>query len=208
MKENEFLDGISHIGSDVVERFMEMDHRLQKKAEKSKKIWIRLGALAACFFVMFGCVTVFYRLQENSVITHDSSGDFTNNSYVAPPDSGNYFCFMDVNAARNRYTGRKVEFLLAFDIFEGESEVTCEALQAEYQRLVDLGYKLYYIEDHWTYDSNGQKKYIPVVVGLFTEEQLSDFDVNEKYGYVFRFETNGDGSPVSFHKKNMITDFG
>ena len=31
MKENEFLDGVSNIESDVVERFVSMDNKLQKK---------------------------------------------------------------------------------------------------------------------------------------------------------------------------------
>ena len=47
MKENEFLDGVSNIDSDVVERFVSMDNKLQKKAKKSKGIWLRFGAIAA-----------------------------------------------------------------------------------------------------------------------------------------------------------------
>ena len=36
MKKNEFLDGVSNIEPDVVERFVKMDHKLQKKANKKK----------------------------------------------------------------------------------------------------------------------------------------------------------------------------
>ena len=32
MKENEFLDGVSNIESDVVERFVSMDNKLQKRS--------------------------------------------------------------------------------------------------------------------------------------------------------------------------------
>ena len=70
-----------------------------------------------------------------------------------------------------------------------------------------MGYKLYYIEDHWTYRGGGIKEYIPIVVGLFTEEDLNNFAVNEKYGYAFKFERNGDGSSINIDEKDVITDF-
>lgn len=50
MKENEFLDGVSCVESDVVEHFVFMDRELQSKQKRSKrtKLWLRIGALAAC----------------------------------------------------------------------------------------------------------------------------------------------------------------
>ncbi len=48
MKENEFLDGVSNIDPDIVERFVSMDNRLKRNASK-RSIWVRVGALAACF---------------------------------------------------------------------------------------------------------------------------------------------------------------
>ena len=48
MKENVFLDGISNIDSDVVERFISMDNKLQMKV-KTKSILLRVGTIAACF---------------------------------------------------------------------------------------------------------------------------------------------------------------
>ncbi len=48
MKENEFLDGINNIDEDIVERFVSMDNRLKRKSSK-RSIWVRVGALAACF---------------------------------------------------------------------------------------------------------------------------------------------------------------
>lgn len=67
MKENDFLDGISNIGSDVVERFVSMDNRLQKKAHKSKtkSIWLRFGAIAACFLLIVSAVIVVPMLKED-----------------------------------------------------------------------------------------------------------------------------------------------
>ena len=101
-----------------------------------------------------------------------------------------------------------MRYLLSFDLFKADGEpISEEELKAEYQRLADLGYKLYYVEDHWTYYGDNQKKYIPVVVGLFTDEELEHFQASEKYGYAFHFETNGDNSPIKIDEDNVVTDF-
>lgn len=55
MKENEFLDGVSNIDSDIVERFVSMDNRLKRNASK-RSIWVRVGALAACFALIASVV--------------------------------------------------------------------------------------------------------------------------------------------------------
>ena len=48
---------------------------------------------------------------------------------------------------------------------------------------------------------------LTLVVGLVTEEELNNFAVNEKYGYAFKFERNGDGSSIKIDEKDVITDF-
>ena len=54
MKEQEFLDAVSHIEADVVESFVAMDARLQKRAgrSKAKVMWIRIGAVAASGLIL------------------------------------------------------------------------------------------------------------------------------------------------------------
>ena len=64
MKENEFLDGVSNIEPDVVERFISMDNKLQKKP-KTKGIWLRFGAIAACFLLIVSAVIVVPLLRED-----------------------------------------------------------------------------------------------------------------------------------------------
>ena len=80
MKENEFLDGISHIESDVVERFVLMDNRLKENADtfKSKRLWLRVGAIAACAALIISAIVVVPMLRENG-------GDMT------PPDETDVF---------------------------------------------------------------------------------------------------------------------
>lgn len=174
-----------------------------------KRLRIKCGSFiaAACFVLAVGGYIMFPYHKAGSIISDYNKGGYTSGCY-ATPEPGEYFCFIEVEKAREAYADREVLFLLAFDIFaEAEVEITRQDLYAEYQRLADLGYKLYYIEDHWTYRANMQKEYVPVVVGLFSEKQLSNFDVNPKYGYAFHFETNGDGTPVSVDEDNVITDF-
>ena len=67
MKENEFLDGVSNIEPDVVERFVSMDNKLQEKANKpkSKGIWLRFGAIAACFCLIVSAIIIVPMLRED-----------------------------------------------------------------------------------------------------------------------------------------------
>ncbi len=60
MKENEFLNGVTSIDPDIVERFISMDNKLQKKVNKSKTkaIWLRFASIAACFLLIVGAVIV------------------------------------------------------------------------------------------------------------------------------------------------------
>jgi hypothetical protein len=76
MKENEFLDGVSNIETDVVERFVTMDNKLQSRSKRSRNIWIRALALAACVALVIGViatVVIFNRSKPvNYVIYADS----------------------------------------------------------------------------------------------------------------------------------------
>lgn len=60
MKENEFLDAVSQMDMDVVERFIRLDQKLHKKKDraKSRRLWRTASAIAACLAlsvgVMFG----------------------------------------------------------------------------------------------------------------------------------------------------------
>ena len=63
MKENEFLDGVSNIEPDVVERFVTMDNKLQSRSKRSRNIWIRVLALAACVALVIGVIATVVLLQ-------------------------------------------------------------------------------------------------------------------------------------------------
>ena len=63
MKENEFLDGVSNIDADVIERFVNMDNKLQSRSKRSRNIWIRALALAACVALVIGVIATVVLLQ-------------------------------------------------------------------------------------------------------------------------------------------------
>lgn len=178
-----------------------------------RPVWMKWGAVAACLCLIVAAMVAVPNLfgnnavKDGTIISDFKSGSLVDTSY-ATPAPGEYFCFVEVNEARKEYAGKDVSFLLSFDVFNRDGEqMSIEELSEEYQRLSDLGYKLYYVEDHWTYYGDNQKEYSPVVVGLFTEDELTNFKVSEQYGYAFHFETNGDGSSVSIDEENVVTNF-
>ena len=122
------------------------------------------------------------------------------------PRAGEIIYETAIREAREKYLGKNVTYLLAFHIYEDEELLSGNKRTEEYQRLIAEGYELYMAEC-WTYQGKGEKKYYPVVVGYFTEDQLSDFKSNPQYGYFFYFVTDGDGSGISVDQNNLITDF-
>ena len=119
------------------------------------------------------------------------------------PDPGEYFCFVEVNAARKQYAGRDVKFLLEMDVFQNGEQVAAGSLGGEFKRLAALGYDLCLVN----LQEQDEDLIItwPIAVGLFTEEQIQSFPVNSEYGYAFRFPTNPDGTPVQIEEPNLIT---
>lgn len=115
------------------------------------------------------------------------------------PHPGEYYCFPWVNAAReqNNYN-TDIWYLLNIDLFDENGIATEEQRMDEFKRLSEIGYSFYEVT-YWTYyGENGEKAYKSKIVGLFSEAQLQNFDVNEKYGYSFDFITNGNSSPIDF----------
>ena len=119
------------------------------------------------------------------------------------PDPGEYFCFVEVNAARKQYAGRNLKFLLEMDVFQNGEQVAAGSLGGEFKRLAALSYDLRLVN----LQEQDEDLIItwPIAVGLFTEEQIRNFPVNSEYGYAFRFPTNPDGTPVQIEEPNLIT---
>jgi len=102
MKVHEFLDGVSQIESDVVESFVAMDARLQRKAgrSKSQRAWMRVGAVAACFAVIVGAILAVPVLR---VITRPAVPTWDNPPYTAEEISKLFPMTLE-GVATNAYT--------------------------------------------------------------------------------------------------------
>ena len=64
MKNKEWNEGLNHIDPDLVEKYVEQKDRLRQKNKKSKAVWLRFGAIAACFVLILSAVIVVPILQK------------------------------------------------------------------------------------------------------------------------------------------------
>ena len=202
MNAKKFSDAMSELDTKYADEAL----KLKKKAKKTG--WIKWSAVAACLIMIVGIVfwgpTTHDGRRVISEYHTNSSGSY------AAPSPGEAAFTSAVREAREKYEGKNVSFLLGFSIFKDDGEKVVELSEeeriAEYQRLISLGYELYTAEC-WTYQGKGEKRYYTVVVGYFTESELSLFAGNPEYGYMFDFVTNGDGSSISVKETDVITNF-
>ena len=64
MKKKEWNEGLNHLDPDLVEKYIEQKDWLRQKNKKSKRIWLRFGAIAACFVLILSAVIVVPMLRE------------------------------------------------------------------------------------------------------------------------------------------------
>lgn len=113
MKEDEFLDGVSNIESDVIERFVLMDNMFQMKANKSKRVWLRLGALAACLAIIAGAIFVLPMLRGDDPGEIPGTGTTDDPGIVSPPNNNNYTpIIFDATASPEQLSGNSLEFIV------------------------------------------------------------------------------------------------
>lgn len=148
---------------------------------------MKWSVAAAFLLVVIGGVFIFSTTHRGRRVIRkyrtDSSG-----SYITPSPGETVFT-SEVRAARKRYNGRNVAYLLSFEMFKKDSEdqlvgLSEEERTEEYRRLLSMGYELCTAEC-WTYQGKGQKRYYTVVAGYFTEGELALFRGNPEYGYFF-----------------------
>ena len=117
MKENKFLDGISNIESDVVERFIDMDNKLQRQMSKtnSKKLWLRFGAIAACVILVLSAMLVAPMLHYDGSggITPPNDTSSPPEDTLPPPESIEYSPIkLDATVSPERLNGSNLEFVI------------------------------------------------------------------------------------------------
>ena len=76
MKKKEWNEGLNYLDPDLVEKYVEQKDRLRQRKQKTKGIWLRFGAIAACFLLIVSAVIVVPMLRED------------NPGIIIPPDNG------------------------------------------------------------------------------------------------------------------------
>lgn len=142
---------------------------------------------------------------ETMTVTEYKAGAETLTDYKAP-ENGDFYCYKDVEAAREHYKGEDAVFVLGIDIFSDEAMADEEQKAAEYKRLKELGYTFYEIET-FSFSGDGIKMPESVMLVQLTEGQLKAFEPSPEYGYAFRFVHNGDGSDINFGNAERVEDF-
>lgn len=171
---------------------------LQANKKKQVPVWCKFGAVAASVCLLALSVYVSsHRITENQII-ENYTGRYNANSMYAAPNNDTVLLFEDVKSALKEYEGEKRIYFLALDIYKDGMllELKGNEEQEEVERLINAGYQIGYANT-WTYQGDMEKVDVPYLAGYFTEEQLKDFSINDKYGYALRFAENADGSPVS-----------
>lgn len=193
MKTEEFSLLLGDIRDDFVARAHEPVR--PRRAAPNRRRWCAAACLCLVTATAVLLTARYLPLKEykDGDTNYSPSQSITNYQYKAP-DSGEYFCFVEVNAARKQYAGRNVKFLLEMDVFQNGEQIATGSLGGEFKRLAALGYDLRLV--NLQEQDEGLIITWPIAVGLFTEEQIRNFPANSEYGYAFRFPTNPDGTPV------------
>ena len=114
MKQNEFLDGVSNITLDVVERFISMDNRLQTGTSraKSKRMWLRFAAAAACLAIIAGAIFVLPMLRGDEPGEIPNTGTTNDPITIFPPNDDHTPIIFDATVLPQQLTGSSLEFLI------------------------------------------------------------------------------------------------
>ena len=204
MKKEEF----SLVLGDIRDDFIAQAHQPGRARKSAAPAWRRWCAAACLCLAALGTVLYAARIApsgdegENNQIV-PGYNQVENGDQYMPPRAGEYFCFVEVNAAREQYAGRDVKFLLTMDVFQNEKQVAIGDLGGEFKRLGALGYDLRIVNRE---EQEGDEIIVwPEVVGLFTEEQLQGFPADPAYGYMFSFHVDIDGNLIRSDDPAVIT---
>lgn len=204
MKKEEF----SLVLGDIRDDFIAQARQPARARRSAAPAWRRWCAAACLCLAALGTVLYAGRIAPSGDETENNQivpgyNQVENGDQYMPPRAGEYFCFVEVNAAREQYAGRDVKFLLTMDVFQNEKQVAVGDLGGEFKRLAALGYDLRIVNRE---EQEGDEIIVwPEVVGLFTEEQLQGFPADPAYGYMFSFYVDTNGNLIRSDDPAVIT---
>ena len=90
MKKKEWNEGLNHLDPDLIEKHIEQKERLRQKNKKPKSVWLRFGAIAACFLLIVSAVIVVPMLREDDPVVPPDNGSVGNDgdSAIVTPNNG------------------------------------------------------------------------------------------------------------------------
>ncbi len=101
MKKKEWNEGLNHLDPDLVEKYVEQKDSLRQKSKKPKSLWLRFGAIAACFVLILSAVVV-------PILREDDPGT------VNPPD--HIPIIFDATESPESLNGNSLEFIVGTSV--------------------------------------------------------------------------------------------
>ena len=97
MKKKEWNEGLNYLDSDLIEKHIEQKEKLRQKNKTTRGVWLRFGAIAACFLLIVSAVIVAPIVTPSDVPTWDDA------RYSAQ-DIAEQFGAKNYDAVTNAYT--------------------------------------------------------------------------------------------------------
>lgn len=113
MKKKEWNEGLNHLDPDLVENHIEQKDRLRQKKQKTKRKWLRFGAIAACFLLIVSAVIVVPMLREDNPGIIPEPGT-TEKPVVNPPDYTPII--FDATVSPEHLNGNSLEFIVGSSV--------------------------------------------------------------------------------------------
>lgn len=181
---------------DINEKYVAQAHAPRRAGGRTPIRWL---AAAACLCLALGVgfwAAKNLKTTPAPIITHYASDSFSGSQYqFLPPAAGKTLFYAGAENALTQY-GRQAKYLLTMDVFQDGEMLQVNDLGGEFKRLGALGYDLR-IAAVEELEGGDQIIVHHIVAGLFTEEQLRNFDADPRYGYCFGFPASPDGTALS-----------
>ena len=84
MKKKEWNEGLNHLDPDLIEKHIEQKERLRQKNKKPKSVWLRFGAIAACFLLIVSVILAVPMLREDDPGVIPGPGTTDNPGNIRP----------------------------------------------------------------------------------------------------------------------------
>ena len=133
MKKKEWNEGLNYLDPDLIEKHIEQKERLRQKNKKPKSIWLRFGAIAACFVLVLSAVIIVTMLREN-------------NQGIVPPSNNNHTpIIFDATVSPEQLNGNNLEFIVGSSVAISGGE---SAAPPEFQFSHGIAVKAKVVKNH------------------------------------------------------------